>query len=65
MPSARTRLASTPASASAKDLTREQVQHNGQIQPAFIGSDVGDICHPSAIWLPNVELALQMIGRYQ
>lgn len=47
----------------ADHLTREQIDHHGQVRPALMGADVGDIGHPRLIGLRHGELALQVVGR--
>lgn len=48
----------------ANDLAREQIEHYRQIQPAFIGADVGDVGDPDLVRLADVELALQPVRRW-
>jgi hypothetical protein len=48
----------------ADHLPGEQVNDDGQVQPAFMRADVGDVGHPALIWLADVELALQVVGRH-
>ena len=38
-----------------------QVDHDGQIGKAFLGADVGDVCHPGPVWRSHVELAIQSV----
>lgn len=50
------------AHAPADDLAREQVQHHGQVQPALVRADVGDVGHPGLVGLLDLELALQVMS---
>ena len=45
----------------AHDLFQAQVLHDGQIQPALIGRDVGDVAHPSLIRAVKREISLEQI----
>ena len=38
-----------------------QVLDHGQIEPTFIGWDLGDITYPGLIWLFKTELAFEQI----
>lgn len=49
--------------APAHHLATEQVNDRGQIQPAFVGGDVGDIARPDLIGCSRSEVALQQIRR--
>lgn len=42
-------------------LTREEIKHYGQIQPALVSADVGDVGHPDPIRLGHVELLLHVV----
>lgn len=42
-------------------LSREQIKHHRQIQPALIGADVGDVRYPNLVGFGDIESALQMI----
>jgi len=44
-------------------LSREQIEYHRQIQPTFVGADIGDVGDPDLVWLADVELALQPIRR--
>lgn len=44
------------------DFPGAQVLHDGQVEPAFPGWNVGDIAHPGLIWTLKVELSLQKVG---
>ena len=44
------------------NLTQKQIEHYGQVQPAFVGTDVGDISHSGLIGFGHGELALQVVG---
>ena len=43
----------------------EQVQHNGQVQPAFIGPQIGDIGNPDLIRGTGLEESLKQVGRHR
>jgi hypothetical protein len=43
------------------DLSGEKIQYDGQIEPALPGTDVGDISHPNAVRLRNIEISLYQI----
>ena len=36
-----------------------EINHDGQIDKALQGSDVGDVCHPGLVGCGYVELAIQ------
>jgi hypothetical protein len=46
----------------AQQVPGGQVQHAGQVQPAFVGGDVGDLAAPGHLDLVRVEQAAQQIG---
>src|SRR5690606_7109796 len=46
----------------ADDLTREQIDNDCQVEPAFIGTDVGDVSNPGHIGCRRVKLPIKMIG---
>jgi hypothetical protein len=50
--------------APAHHLTAEQVNDGGQIHPALVGSDVGDVTRPDLIRCGPGEVALQQVRRY-
>jgi hypothetical protein len=33
------------------DFSGEKIQYDGHIEPALLGTDVGDVGHPNAVWL--------------
>jgi hypothetical protein len=41
---------------------REQIDHDRQIQPAFVGLDVGDVRHPDLVGRIDLELPIQGVG---
>ena len=43
------------------DATREQVDDDAEIQPAFVGLDIGDVGDPDLIGLRGAELLLQLV----
>ena len=45
----------------ADNLAVEQVEHDGQIQPAFIGRQVGDVRGPDLIWRRRREVSGQQV----
>ena len=45
------------------DAPREQVDHDRQIQAAFVGPGVGDVGHPDLVGRINLELPVQGVGR--
>ena len=49
----------------AYNLTAEQVHHDGQKQPAFVGREIGHIAHPRLIGSSAGELAIQHIVGYR
>jgi len=42
----------------ADDLAREQVDHHGQVEPAFVGADVGDVGNPLLVRPRGREIAI-------
>ena len=44
------------------DTTRVQIQHHGQIQPAFGSRQVRDVGGPRRVWTLGGEVAVQHIG---
>ena len=44
------------------DLSAEEIQNYRQIEPSFIGSDIGDIRYPCFIWFLGNKALLQMVG---
>lgn len=44
-------------------LAREQIDHDGQVQPALMGTDVGDVGDPTLVRLGRRELAQQVVWR--
>lgn len=44
---------------------REKVDHDRQIQPAFIGPQVGDIAHPFAVRSRSGEVLPEQVGRHR
>jgi len=44
-------------------LSWEQIQNSGEIQEALMGSDIGNVSHPSLVRLLGLEVAIQVIGR--
>ena len=49
-------------SLTADNFSGEQINHHGQIQPAFVGSDVGYVCHTTFIGWVRIELPLEPVG---
>jgi len=45
----------------ADDLSRIQVHHRSQIEPALIGPDIREISHPHTIRMIDRELPLKMV----
>ena len=45
----------------ADDLAVEQIQHDGQVEPAFIGPQVGDVGRPDLIRCGRGEVPLQQV----
>jgi hypothetical protein len=43
------------------DLSRIGVQDKREVEPAFPGSHVSDVCYPKAIWSLRSEVALHEI----
>lgn len=43
------------------DATAEQIQHHGQIQPAFACRHVGDVADPLDVWSLGAERAIQHV----
>ena len=43
-------------------FSREQIQHYGQVQPPFVGADIGDVRGPGLVWPLGCELSIQVIG---
>jgi hypothetical protein len=39
-----------------------QINHNGQIRPAFMGADIGNVSDPSLIRGMMGKLTLQLVG---
>jgi hypothetical protein len=46
----------------AHDAARERVQHDRQVQPAFVGALLGDVGHPQPIRRGRGEVALDQVG---
>src|SRR5690348_3061910 len=42
---------------------REKVQHDGEVEPAFSGGDVGDVGCPNAVGCRGLETAFEHVGR--
>ena len=53
--------AGTVFHAPTDDLPREYVQDNRQVQPAFVGADVGKICDPRLVGALDLELTNQSV----
>ena len=51
------------AQAPADHLAAEQVDHDGQEQPAFVGGDVCDVARPDLVGLGYAELSVEQVGR--
>ena len=49
----------------AHHLSREQVDHHGQVQPAFVRAQVGDVRHPVRVGFRRLELPIKMIRRHR
>ena len=49
----------------ADDLAREQIEHQGQVQPALVGRDVGQISQPLLIRRRGLEIAFQYVRRHR
>lgn len=45
----------------AYDLAREEVHHDGQIEPSLPGTDVGDVRNPGLVGPRHRELTLQHV----
>jgi len=43
------------------DPAREQIDHDGQVEPALPGPDVGDVRDPRRVWVRRGELPLQKV----
>src|SRR5271163_2295493 len=54
----RDRLAHGPA----HDAAAEQVQHHGQVQPAFAGRDIGHVAGPDGVRRGHGEVAREQVG---
>src|SRR3954469_12655919 len=48
----------------AHNLSGEGIQHKREVKPALPASDVGDVCHPEAIWRLWGEVAFHEIGDF-
>lgn len=44
------------------NLTREEINYDGQEEPAFVGTDIGDIGNPSVVGALHGEILLKKIG---
>ena len=44
-------------------LTGEEVEHDGQVQPALAGPDVADVGQPDRVRRRDRELPIQPVGR--
>ena len=53
----------TTAHGPAHHLPGEQVDHDSQVEPAFVGSDVRDVGDPGLVGLGHREPTLKVIGR--
>lgn len=42
---------------------REEVDHDRQVLPAFVGTDLGDVGHPDLVRTIDLELSVQGVGR--
>ena len=40
----------------ASCFAQKQVEYHGKVAPAFITVDMGNVCHPDAIWLLHIKL---------
>ena len=47
----------------ANDLHRGQVLDGGEVEPAFVRSDVGDVSEPDRIGCGGFEVAVEQVGR--
>ncbi len=47
----------------ADDLHRGQILDGGEVEPAFVGWDVGDVSEPDRIGRGGFEVAVEQIGR--
>ena len=48
----------------AYDAAREQVQNHGQIEPALLSPDVGDVGGPNEVWCFHAEISHQNVRRH-
>jgi hypothetical protein len=48
----------------AHHLAREQIEHDGQIQPPLVGADLGNVGRPDLVRLSRFELAIQVVGHH-
>ena len=48
----------------ADDTPRKQIQHDGQVDPAFIGPDRGNIAGPLLIGTARGKILIQQIRRH-
>ena len=51
------------AHAPTNHFSREQVNENSKIEPAFVGPDVRDVANPDLVRLGDIELPVKVIGR--
>ena len=45
----------------ADDTTRPQVDHRGEVEPAFVGAELGDVCGPEPVGAVRVEVPSDQI----
>lgn len=43
------------------DAAGEEIEHDRQIGEAFVGADVGDVCHPGLVRRLHVEPAIERV----
>src|SRR5712692_480252 len=49
----------------ADDLAGKEVEHHGEIEPALVRPDVGDVAGPYPVWLLDPKLPVQGVGRHR